>query len=76
MRVMCINDNVESLRRCKKSILVFGEIYNVIDYTKDEEGEFYELAEDKGYEYRTDAFAPISEIDETELIKERQSELV
>lgn len=66
MKVICVDDDIENVRRCRKSIVVVGRVYTVIDECKDEEGDWYELAEDKGYEYQKQAFIPLSNISETE----------
>ena len=66
MRVMCIDNDWEG----DGPPIEYGEILNVIDYQKDEEGEWYEFSERKGYEYETKAFIPLSNVDETERIDE------
>ena len=81
MRVMCIDENlrwIPSLAGGTKPIVVFGGIYNVIR-TGDafqncsNTASWYELAEHPGYAYSQHKFAPLSSIDEREILEQRET---
>jgi len=88
MRVVCIDDKWPLDKDCPK--LVKGNIYNVMDTIKvnqfktssgklTENGTYYILCEmGKIPAYHSSLFVPINEIqqDETELLKERESNLI
>lgn len=69
MKVLCI-DNVWTYSDGKTPLPppypIFGEIYTVINYKKEEDGEWYYL-EGMNDGWETCGFAPISDIDETEM---------
>ncbi len=73
-RVLCI-DTPRSIAHgtdCLPIVKV-GELYHINCDCYDD-GKFYELVEHLGYSYASRCFAPCSNIDETELIRERQTE--
>jgi hypothetical protein len=85
MKVMCIKDgseyatfnNGERFRLNENERVYCGEIYTVILFSKGLHGvRCYKLAE-RPYNgnYRIEYFSPISEIDETEMIRESYSAL-
>jgi hypothetical protein len=76
MKVLCVNNDFppngkgwSGGRECG-----IGSIYSVIDtFTFPDDGvAAYELAEDPEYAYWVGNFAPISDIDETELVNQRE----
>lgn len=76
MRVMCISDYIENEMKSYMPKLKVGEIYTVIKETKESGFYFYLLSEhinpDFNYWYEKSCFIPLSDIDETELIKQRE----
>lgn len=74
MRVICIDDRFElafgSDRGCP---IVFGETYTVVEAFRLEGVDYYSFEEvwDNYFDQR--AFAPVSTIDETEMIRENQN---
>lgn len=75
MKVICINEKLET-DFDKLPALEFGRIYTVIRETKYLSWEFYMFSELSvvGYNcwYCKDNFAPLSNIDEMELIEQRE----
>jgi hypothetical protein len=76
MKVICIRKGV-------KNLPVWPEVGNEYSVKRivpqsqlkwKSEGEFYELTEITGYAYRSTLFAPLSGIDETELVSEEFEE--
>lgn len=67
MRVICINDTWD-IKNINNP--VFGEITNVIQVLNFFGWSYYHFKEYEGYIYHTENFAPLSEIDETEMIRE------
>lgn len=77
MRVICIDDDAwppNMPYEAEDGILKNGETYNVVDVFFDEGYIWYELENDLGSGYWENCFARTSEIDEKELLKERQKE--
>lgn len=82
MKVMCIDDSVRP-GAGQGGLLKYGEIYTVIDqypcwhglYKGDIVYSILELNPDN-YQFLASRFAPLSNIDETELIEERQLQTV
>lgn len=73
MRVLCIDQRQGPIKTCWH--VVEGEIYTVSEEYVQFDGVFYGLIEDPDhilYSWSADRFIPLSNIDETELIKERQ----
>lgn len=70
MKVMCINDNwvVPKGVPEKGECPTFGEVCNVIGVDTMYEKDWYSLKEYKGL-YRTDHFAPLSDIDGVEILE-------
>lgn len=77
MKVMCINDTIHEMTGNKfMPKLRIGETYTVVDETEYRGHFFYLLLEfidpNFKYWYEKEQFIPLSNIDETELIKERE----
>lgn len=69
MKVICINDTTDFDSELPVDV-VFGNIYTVIDQEKSDGILWYHLAEMiHSDSYSSDAFAPLSEIDEVQLAK-------
>ncbi len=76
MRVMCINDNwIEDINCHDLPRPKFMDIDEVIDECWDRI-EYYELSRFPNVLFSTNNFIPLSSIDETELIKERDKILM
>lgn len=79
MKVMCIDGEWKGTAIGKPA---FGVIYTVIDSVKSQGIVWYELAEfppdrrGRRDHYESKAFIPLSDIDETELVKERENYFV
>lgn len=74
-KLLCIDTpKVTELVDCDPIVIV-GQIYHLNEDVYGD-GSFYELIEHLGYCYASRCFAPCSDIDETELIRERKTELV
>lgn len=74
MRVLCIrNGNYDYVtKRRMDSLLCEGEVYTVIHRQEEEEGLYYGLAEFGIHTgFHSELFIPLSDIDETEIIKGR-----
>lgn len=77
MKVICIEDSWHAAGDdAITPDIPFGKILTVIDYNKDEDGEWYEFAEYPDFEYDVNGFAPLSSIDETEFSRNYKKELV
>lgn len=76
MKVMCINDYIENEMKFYMPKLIVGEIYTVIEEKVNCGFSFYLLGECVSpifnYWYEKSCFIPLSDIDEKELIKERE----
>lgn len=76
MKVMCISDFIENHMKLYMPKLKVGEIYTVIKETNQNGFSFYLLGEyidtNFNYWYEQSCFIPLSDIDETELIKQRE----
>lgn len=83
MKVICIKEP----RNCSKPEIIVGNFYNVIDcvYLKENEviydtrvfgGIHYELKEVPDFLFHASCFSIVSSIDETEMIREYNKELV
>lgn len=75
MKVMCIKEpgNKLGYYTNKPYVIRTGSIYTVLDFVKDEHGaDGYRLVEDIEHTYNANLFAPCSEIDELELVNEKQ----
>lgn len=76
MRVMCIADNWIEGYQCENHPRPkYGEIDEVIDECWDKI-DYYELQRFPGIIFAKQNFIPLSSIDETELIKEREQVLL
>lgn len=77
MRVMCINEAWRASDGASQAMRpVFGNTYTVIDQKYTPWGWLgYELAECIDYLYKSDYFIPLSDIDERELLEQRQEQL-
>jgi hypothetical protein len=74
MKALCIDGDWEGV---VKNPPIENNIYNVNGSGKDEEGNWYMLLEYPNDNYfAQEAFIPLSDIDEMELIKERKNILV
>lgn len=73
MKVICISTPSKGNPKFTP-IIKEGSVYTVIDSGAETDimEDWYELAEHKGYMYSQKLFIPLSTIDETELIKERE----
>jgi hypothetical protein len=72
MKVICIDDVWETIGVCGPAP-VFGEIVTVFESISDETGDWYKLEEyDPNEVFGQEGFAPLSDIDEIELVKERE----
>jgi len=77
MRVICIDNKGQTTGR-ESEWVVIGSIYTVISQRhikgmeEFEDGLYFFLKEMTGSGYHSILFAPLSEIDETELINERE----
>lgn len=73
MKVICIKEpnlnilTVMAILFKAQSIIQVGSPYTVCDTVKDNDGEFYELSEHKGFLYAIELFSEVSKIDETEM---------
>ena len=70
MKVICIDDNGYPdglIPEFTDNKVKFGGIYNVIDTVTHSNDVWYELKEDIGFWYWANCFAPLSNIDETEM---------
>jgi hypothetical protein len=72
MRVLCIDDKPNSGTPNPVWRIKFGEIYEVISERMTEWGIAWELDIHPGYGYWPEHFAPLSDIDETELATRRE----
>jgi predicted ATPase len=73
MKVLCIDAKPI---RCIVDI-VEGEGYTVIDLERFQNKDYYVLDEiEKPNSFRKDRFIPLSDIDETEIVKQREKDLV
>lgn len=75
-KVICINDNWQRSKYCEdKRGVSFGEVVTVID---DGLNQYlipsYELLEYRGFWFAQQNFIPLSDIDETEMIREYKKE--
>jgi len=69
MKVLCILP-VKTSSTKEKPIVQVGETYNVKAVYEDSGEDYYELDEHKGYQYHSRLFAPLSDIDETEMTRD------
>jgi hypothetical protein len=82
MKVMCIKLPKSISPACKGKVNIkIGVVYTVLRdlpefLTPNCSGPCYELAEDRGYAHVKTLFAPISDIDETEMIREYKTQTV
>lgn len=77
MKVICIDDNWENVKEYEETSgqPSFGEILTVSESFNEHGGYWYVFKEyDKDDCFEQSGFAPLSNIDETELLKERQHE--
>jgi hypothetical protein len=73
MKVLCINAKPVN---CDID-LIEGEVYTVIDIEMFQNKDYYVLAEiAKPNSFIKDRFIPLSDIDETEIVKQRETELI
>lgn len=72
MRVICIDDGCPKNPDFIGSVPVFGEIYNVGGDSPYYKCHFWLTEFGDGKYYAKKRFAPLSSIDETEMIKERE----
>ncbi len=78
MKVICIDDVWEDCEgyHTTNTEIKFGTILTVIEAFTDDSGSWYCFAEyDKDECFEQSAFAPLSNIDETELMEQRESNL-
>jgi uncharacterized membrane protein (DUF2068 family) len=72
MKVLCIDSRTDANSPLTVD-LIEGAIYTVVDCVKRDGLWWYRLAEKSFFEiYTTDAFVPLSDIDETELINQKE----
>lgn len=80
MRVICIDSEAWpknfSPAQYDDNTIQTGNSYNVCDSAIRVGHLFYELREDMGYWYYSGCFAPTSNINELELLEQRQTQLV
>jgi hypothetical protein len=77
MKVLCINSRIiGSSPPGLHSILEEGEVYEVVDETTRYGKLFYELSAQRDHFYAAILFVPVSDIDERDLIRQREDELV
>lgn len=81
MKLMCVKDGI---RDAHINIPVWPEVGNIYTFNRiipkwglvhppaDEKTEWWEVKEIMGYCFASDLFAPLSDIDETEFINEKQ----
>lgn len=72
MRVLCISTGNENDISFCPFLIKEGEEYEVIDEEIDDEGLWYELSIQPGDVYRSEYFAPLSNIDEMQLVTARE----
>lgn len=69
---MCINENFPVAKEQGQPIPCYGEIVTITKEFHTEWGLYYELeGYPKDYGYDADKFIPLSEIDEREMVRER-----
>lgn len=67
-KVICIDDEWDG----EAPHIRFNDIVTVEEVSKDDEGEWYCFSEYPEWEYETSAFRPLSNIDENELVNEKE----
>lgn len=67
---ICIDDNWTPIDGCKPRIK-FGEHVTVIMIINESDGTFYSIVDHEEIIYESEAFAPLSTIDEMELSQQR-----
>jgi hypothetical protein len=75
MRVICVNEDAfpqNATVANSNGVVKNGEVYDVINVYFNEGYIWYVLSVDPDYGYWENCFARCSDIDETELIKERE----
>lgn len=76
MKVICIKEPTKFEPHFKPIVSV-GSPYQVKEIQQDKQGNlFYELQEHEGVVYLSSLFARVSDIDETDLVKQRQLDLI
>jgi len=76
MKVICIDAEAwptDYLEEDGNGKIVEGNIYDVIDSETDGGHLWYEISQDKDWWYYAGCFAPLSNIDETELLEQREA---
>lgn len=81
MKVMCIEANIKVRPgENSKPVVIYGGIYTVIDSGAGADQlmpcDWYELLEHAGYVYGQHLFIPLSQISETDMVREYNKEKV
>ena len=76
MKVICINDKPVSGKPDGRWMIKFGEVYEVVKEHETVWGIAWELSIHPNFGYWPEHFAPLSDIDETELVTEREEVVV